>query len=184
MGNDKRLEKWQKKHYNKREPKKPKEFRELQQKWYKKLKEDGFKDIEYVSPHTGNEEVGFFRISDSAKEVAINLGGLRSDERLNFWRAMSNYLQHNPEWYRVIGIEQKWLQRRYSFISEQFIEGESYRDISKAWKRLYPHRKQFSYFIVFQIVGEFQKLAIDWNRKHEEGLLLDECMDGAGKGEA
>lgn len=185
MGGDKRSFK-KDKVYNKKLAPKSRAFRELQQEWYAKLKEgpEPFKDIEYVSPHTGHEEVGYFRVTDGARDMMRVLGNHNSDQRLKFWRAMSNYLQHVPDWYTLLDIDKKWLQKRYAFIAERFIEGDSYREIAKAWKREYPRRKQFSYFIVFQICQEYMKLALEWNEKNEEGLLYDELADGPISGES
>lgn len=185
MSGDKRNYKKDKVHNKKLAPR-SKAFRELQQEWYAKLREgpEPFKDIEYVSPHTGHEEVGYFRVTDGARDMMRVLGSHNSDQRLKFWRAMSNYLQHCPEWYTLLNIDKKWLQRRYQFIANRFIEGDSYREIAKAWKRLHPKRKQFSYFIVFQIVQEYIKLALEWNEKHEEGLLYNEAFEEHSRGES
>lgn len=74
---------------------KQKEFIALQNEWYEKLKKDGFEDIEFYNPKTGqghNSPYMRTRNSPHARQLAQNY----SPQLLQHFRLCQNYLAHGP----------------------------------------------------------------------------------------
>ena len=152
----------------KRKPKKDPNFVALQAKWYKKLKDEGFEDIERISPG-GHTNESIMEKSDGNLKKTLRAHGVSGIEnRQKFYSLISNFLAWNPKWTEC---------RRSLFIMEQYEAGLSYRKILKLWAKRYPKRRPFSVFVVFQTVRRFLPICMQWNRSHPEGLEFKESMD-------
>lgn len=92
-----------------------KEFLDLQTKWYKKLKDSGFKDCEKTEEYIKNPS------ADIAAKVSKN----------------QVYYQAKEEYYRLAGYflsDYKFTENKHKFIWQLNCEGKGLRQIAKAMK--------------------------------------------------
>lgn len=100
--------------------KKTKEFIALQNKWYKKLKQDGFEDIEFYNPKTGSGQSSPFMKTDRIPDTG-QLRAAYSIELENHYRLSRNFLAHGPFY---PNLKRKYLKFRkngalYSFTNSK-----------------------------------------------------------------
>ena len=154
-----------------RRPPKGQSFIELQKKWYKKLKDEGFQDIEYTQPN-GNEQLGMLSVGNGNLQRKMRyMGSDAVKNRIKFYDIIQSFLAHNPKWAK---------SGRDRFISERYAEGHSYRKIIKLYKAKYKNIERyptFSVFVVFKVVNRLVKLAMEWNRSSPDGLQIEETLN-------
>lgn len=144
------------------------EFIRLQNKWYKKLKDEGFKDIEWLDSSTGlGHDTPYLAGSVSKASVSLNemhdlQASQASKDQQNYYRICSNYA--------VYGTFPSKTHRK---IFEYHASGLSYRKIARIMTS--KHRQPMSYFKVFYIVKALKEEMFRWNNDpgNEERVILD-----------
>jgi hypothetical protein len=145
-------------------------FRRLKSKWYAKLKNDGFEDIEWHDAKTSEGEQSSYLkshfsqtyISDSLsnKDVLIN------SERYKAQRAIDHYNMHG---------EFNELDKK---LWELYAEGASYRQMSQALRKLHKSKTLYSVFWVFHRIKHLRCEMIRFNYGDINGLKAsDETKD-------
>lgn len=147
-----------------------KSFVELQKKWYKKLKDSGFEDIELVQKN-GHIAEDILKKSDGELVKKLRRTAPEVVEaKLRFYRMITTYLAYKPRWSRNV---------RDLFIIREYAKGTSYRKIIKLWAKAKPNKPSFSVFVVFCTIKKFLPKCMEWNRLHEEGVAFQEALDAA-----
>lgn len=136
------------------------QFAALQKKYYAKLAQKGFKDIEWVDHSTGKgQQSSYLKGSDANKQFA------HGTSTLDYYRLCSNFLVHN----------EKHLTPRELLVWHHWTEGKTLRDIVVLYnKRFKP--KRYLYWI-FRLFEQLEARCMDWNISHPEGLLNDANTD-------
>ncbi len=134
------------------------ELRQLTQKWYNKLADEGFKDIE------GYTTVGL-------REGPINGASLKNfadnfrPETRHYYACLRNYLTHNSQILDVYGADIGPTKR---LALELYSEGMPYRQILDKLKGRKGHPLNLRTLSV--LVNYFCALARSWNKKNVNGL--------------
>jgi hypothetical protein len=128
-------------------------FTALQKKWYAKLQENGFKDIEWVDHTTGKGQDSDYLKGSLAK------GKPWSPDRAQFFRLLQNYLTHYQFKYR----------RMDYYILARLNEGWTYRRIHEGCQKKYRLKKSL-YWLYYHIQGLSQAMLV-WNKTHTHGML-------------
>lgn len=131
------------------------EFKKLKAEWYKRMKDEGFIDIEYAEGPIVDQMLKF-----KSSGVLKNKLGKSIYE---YYFLLRNFLTHNPDYVKYQGLIGEINKR---FIVEKYTEGYSYREIANLSKKLLV---PFSYFAAFQTVKAFIPVAIEWNKTHPLG---------------
>lgn len=176
-------------------PLKSKKFRELQKKWYDKLKKDGFEDIEWVDHKTGvGQNSSFLKNSLSTRKKACE-GGFASSKRFQYYRLASNFL-HNYKDFKDLAddgatkpnrgatkprAKSKSYKTNVDYeLWKLHTEGSTYREISRSLKSLFRSPKRFSVYWVYYRVKRLQDIMLQWNKTNSEGLLASELEEVIG----
>jgi hypothetical protein len=133
-----------------------KAFRDLQANWYKKLKREGFKDLEKPNPTTGEIEPGHWLRGASLRYIANQY----SETQARYYARLRNFLTHRPD----------WTSNKYAkLVAQMYTEGESYQTIAIA-----AHKARLldrvSKWRVYKTVHQFVPIALKWNKSDPEGL--------------
>lgn len=128
-------------------------FTELQKKWYSKLAQNGFKDIEWVDHKTGKGQDSDYLKGSLAKGKPWN------PDRAQFFRLLQNYLTHYQ-------FKSRKVDR---FIMTRLNDGWTYRKIHAECRKKYKFKKSL-YWLYYHIQKLSQAMLI-WNKTHEHGLL-------------
>ncbi len=127
-------------------------FKQLQREWYAKLKDAGFKDIERLD-HAGD-------IDGPLQANSLwRIAQLYSPEKALYYKRITNYLTHNHNWAGNNKV-------RYE-VGTLYSQGVPYRKISAHLRGL---GYKCSIWSVHKIVKLLEQKAVDWNKKHPEGL--------------
>lgn len=140
------------------------EFNRLQRKWYDKLADDGFVDIERREDGTMNEY--YLRFSFNGKIFPA---------RAQFFRLLQNYVTH--------GLTKAKARRKDNFILRCYNEGMHARQIVKAMASRKFKQPNSLYWLHYHLQTLVEKM-IAWNKTHPEGLLnaanadrwADDCL--------
>lgn len=150
----------------KRQPKKadPKlgspEFYKLQQAWYKKAAETGFKDIESINPDSGNP-YKYLNTQSNSRLTADKIA-----ERQHYYRRWSNFLVHNPRFSnRQIDLDMAHL----------WADGATWAEIKRQLKPKYS--KGLSDWSINKFLREMDARVKRWNKVHREGLDFEPQLD-------
>lgn len=127
------------------------EFKRLQDKWYAKLADDGFNDLEWTA-ETGINEA-FLRHSFSTKPFPA---------KAQFYRLLQNYVTH--------GLTGKKSRRKDEFMLKLCNEGGTDRTISQALIKGRFGRPNSLYWVHYRM-KKLIAVMIAWNKTHPEGLL-------------
>lgn len=131
------------------------EFHELRQKWYDKLKEKGFDDLEWVGPN--GEDSGLLRTKAIA-HLAIKIREGRSIQSYHFYSVLRNFCTHNPAW---TGGTEAWKMT----VGKLYSEGVSFRKMIKLQEqgKLNITSKRLTLPVIHEAVKEFVEKAFKWN---------------------
>ena len=136
-------------------------FRRLQEKWYNKLRDKGFADIERYDAEQGNKHIcelinwqkrGWQRRLESTRE---------------FYQCLTNFITHNPRFYThpetyPIRVAAKLYEKGHSY-SE--VANELYkRGLIKSPNKAYAHK----------LLKPFIAKVMQWNKENPEGLFYAE----------
>lgn len=134
------------------------EFAKLQAKWYGKLADEGFEDIEWTDNKTGLGQ-GTPYLSGSG------YGKVYKPETELYFRMVQNYITHNEKSF------DKWKR----FILSLHVDGVSYRDIVRAYNKRFRARR--SLFFIFYKLRQYKTEITQWNEVNKEGLLNEAAAD-------
>lgn len=159
-----------------------KSFVELQNKWYKKLRDSGFNDLEWLDPKTGRGQNSYLKRNTRPLKTVLfseeNLasGTFASTKTFNFYNKLRHFIN-----------DFKDLDEFDTFILYHFSEGETYRKISKLCKKHLKHstRKFSTYWVYYNIkklLLKFKEWDIQQNlaaepQRLEESSKSIESMD-------
>jgi len=131
-----------------------KEFRELQAKWYKKLSEDGFDDLEWTDNKTGiGQNSGYLKRSRS------HIDPVHADFAETYYAMCRNWLSHSPK-----------IKKYERFIFELHSEGIGYREILTQLKKKLNIKR--SLFWLCNLMQKLKNDMIIWNQTNHEGLQV------------
>lgn len=133
-------------------------FAKLQKKWYAKLSQDGFKDLEWVDHSTGRGQDSSYLRGSIASGKAFHAG------RALYYQLASNYLLHCSS---LRGVQK--------FMWNLHASGQTYHDIVKALRQ--KRKLKVSVYTVFYQLQELAKKCYMWNSTHTEGLLTKRAED-------
>lgn len=120
--------------------------------WYKKLKDEGFNDIE------GGQRFSPYFSGKNKLQTSFH----KSKQKELFYRVLTNYLTHNP-------VKDKKLR----IIAEMYTDGVGSYNITKEIRRRGFASPNSVYWVHYRI-KDFVKAAFDWNRTDGEGILTEE----------
>lgn len=186
--------------------KKPREsFKKLQNKWYKKLKEEGFEDVEWY-----NEKTGYGQNSAFLKRSTGYLRHVFDPQTVQLYSLIRNFLVHTgspaplksaKKFFKPKKIKHlhvfpaskskkchKDLPSSYSptdnlhhldtALLEYYLEGLTYRHLSKAMQARYPFVSlKFSIFWISKRINMLKQTAFTWNKINPEGLNSSEQLE-------
>jgi hypothetical protein len=135
--------------------KKDKGFRELQKKWYDRLKKEGFDDIEWTDHKTG-----YGQDSPHLKRSTYYISSKYSLGTENYYRLFRNFVSHAT-----------FTSKIDKTIAELHSEGFSYRQIIKQIRLR--HRRTRSLFFIWSRMQKLTAEMVEFNKTHPEGLLLE-----------
>lgn len=133
----------------------PKAFQRLQKRWYGRLRDTGFKDIEVTKE--GFDEPAPNLQGASLRDIADRY----TPERETYYRILTNFLTHCPYYEK-----RRPLKR---LVALMYAEGKTYRNIVREVKK---RRMTVSLAGVYWIVKAFERRALQWDRTNKEGLLF------------
>lgn len=136
----------------------------LTNKWYKKLADSGFKDIEWYDETTGKGQN-----SDYIKRSASRMKHQYKPESFEHYRIMRNFVSHY-----------KFKSNKDRIILEWYADGIRYRKILSKLRRLggyyayttngNKHRRNISLLTLHRLIKKYVQIAYDWNKADSEGL--------------
>lgn len=129
-----------------------KQFEKLRQKWYSKLKKDGFDDIEDSSGNIKNLHKSKF-LPSKHKGTSYEGIKLRNDAKQEYYRFAEQFLHDYP-------FDTKLEQLIWQYHSE----GIGYRHIPAELKK---HRFTMGHDSVRKKIDELKKIMLDKALKHE-----------------
>lgn len=142
------------------------EFAKLQEKWYKKLSDEGFEDLEWVDNKTGfGQNSDLFKDGSSGNAV----GKRYSPQTAYFFSIMQNYVTHNEEF--LINL---FKDERRMYAIKGYLEGVPYRKLAREYNAKLRKRdnKKLYTFMICRTVQLVNKLALEWNASgHPEALI-------------
>lgn len=181
-----------------------KKFVQLQSKWYQKLKDEGFDDIEWY-----NEESGYGQNSVYMKRSTGHMKATFDPAAAQLYSLYSNFLEHRgtpapnftvqkrykPKKFKHLHLYvastgksvHKTLPKDYtlqqklhhidSLIIQLLLEGFSYREMTPALQASYPKaRLGFSIFWLCRRIALLRKACMLFNYKDPEGLYSPEQL--------
>lgn len=110
-----------------------KDFKDTQNEWYDKLKEDGFKDLEWLDKTTGRGQNSDYLKSNGYLDYK------KSQNSHQLFRILGLFV-HSEAFLRLIP---KKKHKTYQFLLNNYINGESYRGLVKLINKS-RHRKRIS----------------------------------------
>jgi len=138
--------------------KKDKEFRELQDKWYKKLAKEGFDDLEWTDSKTGRGQNSRY-----LKKTLNNLRKVYDKNRATHYRLCENFLTHG-----------RFPSKKHEFIFKLYVNGISYRlMIPKMFNNFKTGKRSFSVFYIHPRLHECLKLMRQFTLSDPEGMQSD-----------
>jgi hypothetical protein len=151
-------------------PNRNRELHRLQNEWYAKLKETGFKDIEFYS-----YESGFGQDAPYLKGSAFTVARRMSEHTLNHYLYCQNYLTHAPKLPKLHNIQPKLIK----FMFQLYCEGITYRNIIKLTHKKFRHPKwkRISLRPLCWLIRDLVQRAYKFNREHPEGMLYKGSQD-------
>jgi hypothetical protein len=129
-----------------------KAYTQLKNKWYSKLTQAGFEDLEWHDKSTGKGQNSDYLRGSAAK------GRTWAPERAQFYRLLQNYLTH----YQFGSMQDRYVMHRLN-------DGDTYRDILANCKAKYGLKRSLYWFYYY--VQDLVKKMVQWNADHKEGLL-------------
>lgn len=136
------------------------EYAKLQKKWYDKLADEGFKDLEWVDPATGGGH------NSPYLRGSLNGGKPYHAGRELYYQLASNYYVHCKN------LKNR-PQQRYMWLLHS--EGHTYDDIVAALRKKYGEGP--SVYTVFYQLQHLAKLCYKWNLTNKHGLLVKRAED-------
>ena len=140
------------------------EFAKLQQEWYAKLADDGFKDLEWVDHSTGKGH------NTPHLKGSLHMGKPYRAGRSLYFDMAAAYLHHCKSLY---GYNR--------FIWALHTSGATYEDILVQIKKKY--KKAPSKYTLYYRIQDLAKRSYDWNKKYKDGVLYKRAEDAARKSE-
>lgn len=130
-------------------------YKTLQNKWYDKLAEDGFNDLERSTKPDGTTSLN----AEYLKGSAIR-GKAWCPESAQFYRLLQNYLTHH---------EFKRGEKMHKRMLTMLNDGHDYRAILKKCNQIY--RIDRSLYWLYYYVQDLVAGMVAWNGTHAEGML-------------
>lgn len=134
-----------------------KDFAALQAKWYAKLADSGFEDIEWSDSKTGFGQ-GTPYLANSG------FGKVYKPETEQYFRLVTNYVTHHE-----LQLEQ---DRQKRYILQLHQDGVSYRDIVKLYNKRF--KKKRSLFFIFYKLRQYRDEIMQWNKTSEHGIYASQ----------
>lgn len=133
----------------------------MQREWYKKLKDDGFKDLEHFSFRTSNPNAG--QPGHLLKGQSLwNIANKKHwQETYHHYARLRTFLVHNPSWAGPRPI--------HSLVGKMYADGQSFSKIVIAVKNK-GLKDNMNKWHVHHMVKEFVAKAITWNKSSPKGL--------------
>lgn len=136
------------------------EFYKLQQLWYKKAAQSGFRDIESINPETGNS-YKYLNTQSASRLTADKIA-----ERQHYYRRWSNFLVHNPRFSsRPIDLD----------MARMWADGATWAEIKTALRPKYG--KGLSDWSINKFLKEMDARVKRWNKVNREGLDFEPQLD-------
>lgn len=142
----------------------PAEFAKLQQQWYAKLANSGFKDLEWVDHSTGKGH------NTPHLKGSLHMGKPYRAGRSLYFDMAAAYLHHCKSLY---GYDR--------FIWALHTSGSTYEDILVQIQKKY--KKAPSKYTLYYRIQELAKRSYAWNKKYSDGVLYKRAEDAARKSE-
>lgn len=135
--------------------------------WYKKLKDSGFKDIEWInSKGRGQDSRYTYRASNKVAQK------FNQNTELHY-QLCTNFCTHYP-----------FPTKKHQFLFNLYAEGYTYREIlrklryaSGGWHHNRAGKPIISLFSLHKLISFYIKLAHKWNETNPEGLLHPDYID-------
>jgi hypothetical protein len=136
------------------------EFKRLCAKWYAKLKETGFKDLERPHPKTGFAGPDSWLNAKSLRSIADDF----DPKRAAYFRRLTHFVTHRGH---------AWHEKPfYRFAARLYVDGYSYRQICKAAKAK-GHLHGVNVYAVWRCVRLLEAAAEHWWAKSVHGAGAD-----------
>lgn len=130
-------------------------FKALQKKWYSKLAQEGFKDLEPWGLEDG-------QLSNRGNPTITDL--TRYETHLSFYSYIDAYLEH---------CKTVWHEDR--FLLRCLQKGQTYREITKSYKKRYNQRR--SLYTIYYKLQELLKKCLAWNKRSKYGCLYEDSAN-------
>jgi hypothetical protein len=137
------------------------EFASLVAKWYTKLAETGFKDLERPNPRTGLIEPNNMLHGQSLHTLSKLIQN--GTQQALFYKMLENFLTHCPDWS---------LDPWHRLAAKRISEGVPYSKIAAEGFAL-GYLKTPNKWFVWKLGQTFIPMAIKWNKKSPEGVYFD-----------
>lgn len=133
------------------------QFKDEQNKWYAKLKSEGFKDLEWT-----DEETGIGQNSPYLKHNDSNRQSVYAGSQLNYTRLAENYFRY----------EASSMHPEEFLVWKLHVQGLTFRKIVSEYNKTFTI-KQRSLFYVFKIYEALKAKCLQWNKQSRDGLLYE-----------
>lgn len=144
-------------------------FIKLQNEWYEKLKDEGFRDIEYVCPLTGRDHA---MLKDTQVNLKKRIAVSGTEHVLTHYNMVQSFLTNYSNWFRLVE-KKKENRHRLRFIMQRYVEGVSYRQICREYKSKFPDKKPFSTIVIFEYLRKLLPKIERWHKKQKDKELLE-----------